>query len=325
MRALTAGPVAPTQRHHRNRLLRLVVPALFVCMVLGVIFGVKTFLQKDRSAVRGGSTVTEKEVRYALPDNVGDTFDSLTNADNSDTPSSDQLGSPTTGQNDPAAPEYLPVDGGIAALELLGKFLAMTTFEERLPHIESKLPESELAASVLSKPFPKVLNIAVDIRETNAMEQLIDYYYHVDFDNGSGGVNPQTMLVRTRGGGAPVVVVDPFIDLFGGRFAKYAEKPTKDSGVFQVIISAGAFCYDDVPGSEKKFTLKILSREDTKEIAKAYFGKRSKIGDMLEDETSGLAYGQAKACTVFMRWNMDEDPQNPFLEALDLKALNWNP
>ena len=321
MRALSASPASSAQRHHRNKLLRLVVPAIFLCLVFGVIFGVKSFLTKDRSASKRTAAKTEESGKYELPDNVSDTFDSLTGINGSDSSSNGESGnSEQTG-----APEYLPVDGGIAALELLEKFLAMTTFEERLQHVESKMPEEELAASILGKPFPKVLNIGVDIRETNAMEQLVDYYYHVDFDDGSGGVNPQTMLVRTRGGGAPVVVVDPFIDLFGGRFAKYAETPTRDSGVFQVIISAGAFCYDDVPGAEKKFTLKILTREDTKEIAKAYFGKRSKIGDMLADETSGLAYGQAKACTVFMRWNTDEDPQNPFLEALDFKALNWNP
>ena len=46
---------------------------------------------------------------------------------------------------------------------------------------------------------------------------------------------------------------------------------------------------------------------------------------MLEDESSGLAYGQATACTVFMRWNIEDDPQNPFLEALDITSLNWNP
>lgn len=304
----------------------MAVPALFICLVLGVIFGVKTFLQKDKMAAGGGITEPENKVRVILPEENSDTFDSLTSGEDYETLPTEPLQMPTAEQPDQEfSPEYLPVDGGIAALELLEKFLAMGTLEERMPHLESKLPEAELAASILNAPLPEVLKITVDIRETNPIEQLIDYYYHVDFDDGSGGENPQTMLVRTRGGGAPVVVVDPFLDLFGGQFAKYAQSPTAESGVFQVIISAGAFCYDDVPGADKKFTLKILSREDTKEIAKAYFGRNSKIGEMLEDESSGLAYGQAKACTVFMRWNTDEDPQKPFLEALDLKALNWNP
>lgn len=301
--------------------MRLAVPTLFVCLVFGVILGVKTFLQQDKVAAGGGITAPEEKVRKILPEESSDTFSSLTAGEGAD-------GRPPTGALDDvngSAPEYLPVDGGIAALELLEKFLKMQSLEERLPHLESKLPRADLEDSVLNAPLPEVLQITVDIRETNPIEQLTDYYYHVDFSDGSGGRLPQTMLVRTRGNGAPVVVVDPFIDLFGGRFKKYAESPTEESGTFQVIITAGAFCYDDVPGADKKFTLKILSREDTKEIAKAFFGKKSKIGYMLEDETSGLAYGQAKACTVFMRWNMEEDPQNPFLEALDIKALNWNP
>ncbi|MGJ8643166.1 MAG: hypothetical protein ACSHX9_07140 [Luteolibacter sp.] len=325
-RALTGSPGPPPQRHHRNRFLRVALPALFILLVLGVIFGVKIFLQKDKLAAGGGVTESEDKVRIILPEEESDTFDSLTDVDNTGTLPTEPLRMPTAGQSDQEIPpEYLPVDGGIAALELLEKFLAMSTLEERMPHLESKLSDAELAASVLNKPLPELLKITVDIRETNPIEQLIDYYYHVDFSDESGGVNPQTMLVRTRGGGAPVVVVDPFLDLFGGRFATYAKSPTLEAGIFQVIISAGAFCYDDVPGADKKFTLKILSREDTKEIAKAYFGKRSNIGEILRDDSSGLAYGQAKACTVFMRWNTEEDPQNPFLEALDLKALNWNP
>lgn len=325
-RALTSTPSQPPQRHHRSRILRFAVPALFIALVLGVVFGVKTFLQKDRIAAGGGVTASEDKVRIILPEEESDTFDSLTEVEDNGILPTEPLQMPTAEQSpQDVPPEYLPVDGGIAALEVLEKFLAMGTLEERLPHLESKLSKAELASSVINGSLPEVLKITVDIRETNPIEQLIDYYYHVDFDDGNGGQNLQTMLVRTRGGGAPVVVVDPFIDLFGGRFEEYAKSPKTEAGTFQVIISAGAFCYDDVPGAEKKFTLKILAREDAKEIAKAYFGRRSKIGDMLEDETSGLAYGQAKACTVFMRWNNEEDPQKPFLEALDLKALNWNP
>ena len=229
------------------------------------------------------------------------------------------------GPAEPAPAVIRAVDGGIEALALLEDFLAMKTLGERIPHTESKREESDLAASVLGGMLPEVMKISVDVCETNTVGQFVDYYYLVDFARTDGGVDPQTLLVRSRGAAAPKVVVDPFLDLFGGRFARYAEKPTEGEGTFQVIISAGAFCHDDVPSPEGKYTLKILSREDTPEIARAYFGKNSRIGDMLEDETSGLAYGQAKPCTVVMRWNMEEDPDKPFLEALDIRALNWNP
>lgn len=325
-RALTTTSGSPPQRTHVNRILRLAAPSLFICLMVGTIFGVKTFLRKDRATAGGGVTASEDKSRITRPEENGDSFASLTSEEENDTLPTEPLKIPTVDQSElELTPEFLPVDGGIAALEILEKFLAMKTLEERMPHLETKRSKEELEASVLNAPLPKVLKITVDIRETNPIEQLTDYYYHVDFDDGSGGKNPQTMLARTRGGSAPVVVVDPFIDLFGGRFARYAESPTEEAGTFQVIISAGAFCYDDVPGADKKYTLKILAREDTKEIAKAYFEKTSKIGYMLEDETSGLAYGQAKACTAFMRWNTEEDPAKPFLEALDMKALNWNP
>jgi hypothetical protein len=330
-RTLSGSPGPPPQRRHRSRFLRLLVPLTFICVALGVMYGVKTMLQMDRGgkakadkpAMAGGNGQEAGKPILPPDDN---SFESLTGTE----------GKPDLAVADPPMPaigdvpnefphELQPVDGGIAALALLEKFLSMKTLDERLPHIETKRPEEDLISSVLNGPLPEALKVSVDVSETNAIEQVIDYYYHVVFATGDGGENPQTMLVRTRGTSPPKVVVDPFLDLFGGRFAAYAAKPSEDAATFQIIISAGAFCYDDVPGADKKFTLKILSRDDNKEVAKAYFGKRSKIGEMLEDETSGLAYGQAKPCTVFMRWNTEEDPERPFLEALDIKALNWNP
>lgn len=311
--------------------MRLLVPASFLILAVGVMYGVMTFLRKDRSgssakveSATGGETKDLSVKRILESDDA--TFESLIGTgENPAIPVGEQP-MPVIGDFEKELPpELQPVDGGKAALALLEEFLAMKSLRERLPHIETKRPESELSDSVLNSPLPEVLKITVDVRETNAIEQVIDYYYHVDFASGDDQGNQQTMLVRSRGTNPPKVVVDPFLDLFGGRFAAFAEKPSEDAGTFQVIISAGAFCYDDVPGPEKKFTLKILAREDAKEIAKAYFGKRSKIGDMLEDETSGLAYGQAKPCTVFMRWNTEEDPDRSFLEALDIKALDWNP
>ena len=341
-RSRAGGPGPPPQRHHRNRLMRLLVPITFLCIALGVIYGVKSFLQKDhnQNASSATSQLGKKHEEPAVKTILEPEDNKIAPlAENKETPNlppegptmpanSDSTANPTaanpTTTTDPAT-AIPPVDGGIAALALLEKFLAMKTLEERMPHVETKRTEPELAASILSAPLPAVTKITVDIRESNAIEKLTDYYYHVDFEAGENAQNLQTMLVRTRGTSPPKVVVDPFLDLFGGRFARYAEKPSSDAGTFQVIISAGAFCYDDVPGADKKFTLKILSRDDSKEISKAYFGKRSKIGYMLEDESSGLAYGQAKACTIFMRWNTEEDPEKPFLEALDIKALNWNP
>jgi hypothetical protein len=300
-----------------------------LCLALGVVFGMKKFLSMDSTEKSNASVEATDgntgavKVNTILPEDSGNSFEALTGETTETLPVGESSMPPMDGEGlQPPAPA---IDSGIAALHHLEKFIAMKSLDERMPYIESKLSEAELASSVLNGPLPEQLKIEVDLWETNSLEQVVDHYYKVDFADADGGVNSQTMLVRMRGDALPKVVVDPFLDLFGGRFEKYASEPVKEAGTFQVIISAGAYCYDDIPRSEKKFTLKILAQEDNKEIAKAYFGKQSKIGAMLNDESSGLAYAQAKACTVFMRWNMDEDPERPFLEALDITSLNWNP
>ena len=67
------------------------------------------------------------------------------------------------------------------------------------------------------------------------------------------------------------------------------------------------------------------SRDNNRKIAQAYFGRQSQIGNMLEDGSYSLSYGNAKACTVLLHWNTDEDPAKPYLEAVDLIRLDWNP
>ncbi|MFK7851450.1 MAG: hypothetical protein AB8D78_10775 [Akkermansiaceae bacterium] len=304
------------------------IPLVFVCLAVGMAFGIREFLQTDAEGDPTDSDqLTQESGANSADGEDRDSFDALTRTKlpgGSDVDPSDVV---LIGPDDTSNVEAVShsIDEGIAALELLELFLGMENLDERFPHIETKSSKEELESSVLNESLPEVLNITVDVRETNSIEQVVDFYYHVDFKGEDGNVDPQTMLVRKRGDQAPKVVVDPFLDLFGGRFENFTTEPSRTSGTFQVIVTAGAFCYDDIPESEKKYTLKILSREDTKAIAKAYFGKQSKIGRMLEDETSGFAYGQSKACTVFMRWNIDDNPARPFLEALDIKALNWNP
>ena len=338
-------PPAPIQQSTPPA--RLLLPGIFLCIAVAITYGVKTFLLRDsgedtqvkNTIVVDGSTkpavnpVNPVNAVNAVQEPENKRSESLPNTVDIPTPPAVEPPQPLMPRIHDATQEtqpkplqkLLPVDGGIAALALLEEFLAMKTLQARMPYIETNRTEPELVSSILNDPLPEVLKISVDVRKTYSSEQIVDYYYHVDFAAANGGENPQTLLVRTRGTSPPKVVTDPFLDLFGGGLARYAEKPVGQAGTFQVIISAGAFCHDNIPASEEKYTLKILARDDTKEIAKAYFGKHSKIGEMLEGETSGLSYGQAQPGTVIMRWNTEEDPKRPFLEALDIKALNWNP
>ena len=211
------------------------------------------------------------------------------------------------------------------AEEALAKFLAARTLAERLPLLETKTPGPELAASALAGPLPLASHTAEAV-ENNPVEQVADFYHKVEFDAGENRKKAQTILVRIRGSSPAKIVTDPFLDTYGGRLAAFAKAPSDKSGVFQVIVWPLASCFDErVPDREKKLTLKLLPQEDSKEIAMAYFSRQSKIAEMLEDGTYSLSYGRAKACTVVLRWNMEENPDMPYLEAIELKRLDWNP
>lgn len=210
-------------------------------------------------------------------------------------------------------------------LELVEKFIKAKTLSERMPMLETATSPEELAKSVLASPMPPASNISIENQETNEIEQVVDLYYSVDFNNFDGSKNPHMILVRTRGTSPPKIVADAFLDLYGGRLAAYASGPQPKPQMFRVVASPLATCLNqNVPEPDKKLTLKLLPRENTKEIAQAYFGRVSKIGRMLEDGTYSLSYGRAKACTVMLYWNVDH-PKMPYLEVSEIVTMDWNP
>lgn len=218
-----------------------------------------------------------------------------------------------------------PVSPWKDAEAVLEKFLAAKSLAERLPIIETRNIGAELATSCLAAPLPAVRKMVPELRETNPVERVVDCFFTVEFEATERPSQAQTILVRTRGTNPPLVVVDPFLDTYGGRLAAYAATPTDKSGVFQVVVYAVASCTDpSIPNREKKLTLKLLSSDNTREIARAYFGRQSKISEMLEDGNYSLNYGNAKACTVMLRWNTEDNPDQPYLEAIAIKSLDWN-
>lgn len=219
-----------------------------------------------------------------------------------------------------------PVSPWAEAEAVLEKFLTATTLEERMPLMETRLEEEELAATCLAGPLPNVLRMVPESRKTNPIENMVDFFYTVELDHDEPSTRLLTMLVRARGDQPPRVVAEPFLDTFGGRLAAYATTPTDKGGIFRVVVYAVASCTDPaIPNRERKLTLKLMASDTHREIARAYFGRQSSISEMLENNAYELSYGIAKACTVLLRWNDEDDPQRPFLEALAIRDLSWNP
>lgn len=322
-----AAPI-PHHPHRRRPLARAAILILFTIAVVVLIYGVFKILKMEP----GGNprpTPVQVQAKTAVEDNSPRNSQPV-----AETRSTTPAPLPTPPTEQPVLIEPAPKlpDGidqklpGVVAAEVLEKFLAAKSLAERLPMIETKTPESELAQSCLAGPLPATRSMVIDVQESNPVEEVVDFYYNVDFEAGNNRINPQTILVRTRGNGDPKVVVDPFLDLYGGRLAAYAAKPSEKGGNFQVIIYVVASCNDEkIRDRDKKYTLKLLARDNTKEVAVAYFSKVSKIGEMLTSTPQIIGYGKAKACTVMLRWNTEENKDHPYLEAIGFKALDWNP
>jgi hypothetical protein len=211
-------------------------------------------------------------------------------------------------------------------MEVVEKFLAASDLNARLPLIETNSPTSELQESILAKPFPPDPSVALDLQEKNS-DGSMEFYYTLDFKDSSGKDRTELLLVRSTASGSPKIIIDPFLDSFGNRLSSFASQPSEQIRNFQVVVSAVAQTTADrnVPNHQNKLRLKLLPRDNEKEITSAYFTKGSKLGQMLVTEGSGFRYGQARTAKVTLRWNKEEDPMNPYLEVADIKEFRWNP
>ncbi len=292
-----------------TRLIRVLLPLLFFILMAAAVFGILTFVSHRNNEVPAPEPVT---LPAPLPDPPASTSQSAPGA------------ATTPEQESSLGPDAkIPAE---AAKVALGQFLAAQSLAERLPLLETKTTETEMAKSCLAQPLPEARNIALDSHESHPNHSFSDFFFHVDFSTAGNELNSQTVLIRQRGDDTPKIVADPFLDSFGGRLAAFAAAPTNQAELFQVIVLPVASCEDAaVPHSEKKFTLKLLPRKSGKEIASAYCGRQSRIGLTLENGVYDLKFEKAMACTVMLRWNSEENPDSPYIEALEIKSLNWNP
>ena len=312
--------------------MRLLIPTVFLASAAGVIFGIVSYMKAHEPAKRNpaqsaggnsGSSVRKIQPEDDLPLPPPEPDESTPIAPLPDPPA----------QTDPSSIPNNKPSPASAALKVLEDFLNATTLAERLPLMEGRTPQAELEASCLAKPLPERLQlqpsmqVANTIESNNTIENFTNYVFKVTFAKSKGAKESFDLLVRQRGNQVPKVVTDPFLDLFGGRLREFAAHPGDGKqGTFQVLVSAFNTCNDNtVPNYEKKLTLKLIGEPTGKEIVTAYAGKASVIGDMLNNDQSGLSWGRPKACTIILNWNTRDNPARPYIEASTIKALNWNP
>lgn len=224
------------------------------------------------------------------------------------------------------APGPVEESPAILANNALDAFLSAKDAASRVGLVEPAATAEELEATLLNKPLPEVAQILPDLAQHDPVEQFTDYPYRVSFFLQNGRNVDFAILVRQRGNQSPKVFLPAFLDLAGGRLSSFAKTPNdSEPATFHVILDPLSVCHDEsVPGADRKITFKLLPSMFGKEITRAYVSSGSRFAQMVGDPNSSLRWGVRMRATVTIQWNKTEDPQKPYLELMNINALNWN-
>jgi hypothetical protein len=298
-------------------LLRSLAPLMFLGAILVLIYGVMKFLKKQDRVF----TPPKQVVATADPAQAGAGAPPLVPPPMPEPAETLRVSAePALAQSEQA--RTLARD----ALVVLEEFLKAKNLDQRLGIIETREKEDQLVTTILSAPLPEYRNLYMESQKSFPVEKIVDVFYSLEFIRADGSADPQLVVVRKRGDASPKVLVDPFLDLYGGRLAAYASAPQGMGASFHAIVYPLPSCNDPrIPDRQKKLTLRLLPHGNSDKMILAYASRISKIGDMLSRESYDLSYGKAQPCVVLLGWNTEEEEDEPYLEALDIRAANWNP
>ena len=216
-----------------------------------------------------------------------------------------------------------------AAKRAAVSFLKSTSIESRLAMIEPPLPADQLKGTVLEGPLPAMIAIKDLPQVRDTIEEFIDFPFLVAFGD-DAPIRRMLLIVRQRQSREPKVLVQPVLDLLGGRLKEFAKAPAEDteSREFCAVIEPMPRVFDEgVPNSDDKFTYKLLSADGGVEIARAYASQHSELAEQLYSfsPTSDMRWGKRLCATILLSWNTTEDPDKPYLWVNEIKSLNWSP
>jgi len=217
---------------------------------------------------------------------------------------------------------------GKQAIRQLETFLAAGSLSERLPLLDPPPAEGSADAALLDGPMPGVSGVLSRPPFRHPLEGWNGWPFRVSFRGGEGSTVDYLVLMICRPDEAPRVATEPFLDLVGGRLARFAATPTEDGEprTFRAIVEPMPRCFEPgIPGAERKFTYKLSSCAGGLELGRAYANLNSRLADQLRSRRSGIHFGARVRATFTIAWNLKEDPEQPYLEMLELKELEWRP
>ena len=207
-------------------------------------------------------------------------------------------------------------------------FFGRKTLEERLNMAEPARSAEPLKGGILDDTLPPVGEALAGSPTRNMLEDYLDIPFNIQFpipDGAEGETRDTLVIVRKRGDETPRILIDPLLDLAGGALDAFAAEPVEGQQTFHAVIEAVPRCFEvEIPNADKKFTYKISSSTRQSEITRAYASLLSPLAEQLYSPDSGIGWGRRLRATIVLEWNTTEDPDRPYIEMREIKALDWN-
>lgn len=239
---------------------------------------------------------------------------------------------PTSSRTPPPTPapprNESPPKAGFLANQILNKFLAAKTLDERMPFMsESTRTPEELAASCLAGQLKPVKSILMVEMVPRAEDNMTQYLYYVSFQDEAEDRQRQRIVMQVSerpGIHPPRVHADAFLEHYEKKFTHYAAHPVGDVTTFHCIAEARtAGLAKNLPDESKGSVvrLEIKSHPDRPAIFNAYLNKNSPLMDQIGPRKP-FPYTEARFCVLSFRWNTD-DKKHPYIELNDIVCQGW--
>ncbi len=245
---------------------------------------------------------------------------------------------PANAASDPADPPPPPPSDvpdpadGLEAQDVLRDFLRASSIGARLPLIEPSYEREDLEGSVVDTPLLSADRIMPDAPVRNTREGFVDHPFRVTFERDDNSKETILVVVRKRNDQKAKVLIDPLLDLLGGRLEAFTSEPSGESATFRAVIEAMPRCFEKgIPNPDDKITYKISSSTHGGEVVRAYASKLSPLAEMLYSPDSALRWGKRLPATITLKWNTEEAPATeehpgqPYLELIESQSLDWSP
>jgi len=237
--------------------------------------------------------------------------------------------SPTVNPVTPVTPEnQSPPKAGFLANQVLNKFLAAKTLDERIPLMSKSIRTRErLMSSSLAAPLKTIKSVRLLEMVPRAEDNMTQYLYSISFEDEAEDRQRHRIVmqvVERPGTHAPQVHADAFIDHYEKKFAAYAKNPNRGVVTFHCIAEARtASLAKELPVSLKDSMIRLVIKSHPL-AAPAFDAYLNKNSPLMKDigPRKDFPYTEARFCILSFRWNTTH-PSKPYIELNDIVRQGW--